>query len=152
MYRYILSSDSVISRMESRWYKNLEKNKSGKGTTEFSVYNPLGATYLTLARSLLISKGKYLLKDDVEEGVYYEVSSVLYHYAYIQLNKLGPNVVPNPWGDGLKLVETGWTRICADREGSPDMFSKGMSLPVDGTCPTVVSREEAILEAQALQS
>ena len=26
MYRYIVSSDSVISRMESTWYKNLDKN------------------------------------------------------------------------------------------------------------------------------
>ena len=151
MYRYILSSDSVIARMESNWYKNLEKNKSGKGTTQFSVYHPLGATYLTLARSLLISKGKYLLKDDVEEGVYYEVVSVQYHYALIRLNKFGPNVVPNPWGDGLKLVETGFNIIDAAEEGS-DMLSKRMRLPVDGTCPTIVSREEAILDAQALQS
>lgn len=151
MYRYIISSDSVIRKMESNWYKNLEKNKSGKGTTEFSVYNPLGATYLTLARSLLISKGKYLLKDDVEEGVYYEVFGVQYHYAFIRLNKLGPNILPLESGDGFKLIESGYNFIRAYEEGS-DMLSKHMSLPVDGTCPTIVSREEAILEAQTLQS
>lgn len=151
MYRYVLSSDSVIARMESNWYKNLEKNKRGKGTTEFSVYHPLGATYLTLARNLLISKGKYLLKDDVEEGVYYEVFGVQYDHAFIRLNKLGPNILPLEPGDGFKLIESGYEFIRAYEEGS-DMLSKRMSLPVNGTCPTIVSREEAILEAQTLQS
>lgn len=256
MYRYILSSDSVISKMESNWYKNLEKNRKvvedlqslykeygcssyqdmfdnvqsrvanalfdefdfidsvelynfysmdiyyeGGGTAEFFVHSdssvntyvrkdaddktvnrtkdielfiksnknvfnvlikgiefsdkyydiklgngftsiiaknsPVGATYLTLCRTLVKRKGEYLLKDD-KKNTYYKVSSVGSDDYTIRMKEL------QPAEDGLDLNEV--KRLYVNVKNSDDMLfsNTGINLPTDGTCPTIVSRDEAL--------
>lgn len=108
---------------------------------------PVTATYFYLFRSLIRKKGQYLIQDNDNDNVYYKITSVAKRVwdDAGSTEEIGYNVsvlVPN--SDGSDLDVSGQFVISNDNKSDSDLFDSNTHLPVDGTCPTIVSRDEAV--------
>lgn len=105
--------------------------------SHIAFYNPLRATYLYLFKSLIAQRGKCLIQDMENDEVFYQISGVTKakngDELYYRVNVLVPS---DDSSDRLSVLQ----KLKIDVYVLPD----GMNIPTDGTCPTLVSREEAI--------
>lgn len=95
------------------------------------------ATYFYLFKSLIAQRGKYLIQDIENNEVFYQISGVTKakdgDELYYRVNVLVPS---DDSSGSLSVLQ----KLKIDAYVLPD----GMNIPTDGTCPTLVSREEAI--------
>lgn len=109
--------------------------------SHIAFYNPLKATYFYLFKSLIAQRGKYLIQDMENDEVFYQISGVTRakdgDELYYRVNVLVPS---DDSSNSLSVLKK--LKIIVTRTGY--VLPDGMNIPTDGTCPTIVSRDEAI--------
>lgn len=143
-----VNSKDVLSRMNDLVeFKNALSEFPPSSDYPIPLTRPVTATYFYLFRSLIRKKGQYLIQDNDNDNVYYQITSVaksVWDDAG-STEVTGYNVsvlVPNPDGSDLDVSKK--FVISNNSKSDSDLFDSNTHLPVDGTCPTIVSRDEAL--------
>lgn len=143
-----VNSKDVLSRMNDFVeFNNALSEFPPNSDYPIPLTRPVTATYFYLFRSLIRKKGQYLIQDNDNDNVYYQITSVarrVWDDAGSTKEK-GYNVsVLVPDSDGSDLDVSKQFVISNNNKSDRDLFDSNTHLPVDGTCPTIVSRDEAI--------
>ena len=143
-----VNSKDVLSRMNDLVeFQNALSEFPPSSNYPIPLTRPVTATYFDLFRSLIRKKGQYLIQDNDNDNVYYQITSV----AKRVVNDAGSTkvtgynvsvLVPNSDGNDLEVSKK--FVISNDNKSDSDLFDSNTHLPVDGTCPTIVSRDEAV--------
>lgn len=133
MYKVIRSS-SDISNLRQAFEYGIE---SAEGYAD-----PIHSAYMALFRTLFKVKNDYLLKSQKKRNTFFQMTSRTGNGVYV---KAGYNFKElEVSSDYTELKEVGKVHINSDRLlWTSDDINK-MGLPIDGTCPEIVSVEEAI--------
>lgn len=143
-----VNSKDVLSRMNDFVeFDNALREFPSSSDYPTALTLPVTATYFYLFRSLIRKKGQYLIQDNDNDNVYYQITSVAKRVwdDAGSTEEIGYNVrvlVPN--SDGSDLNVSKQFVISNDNKSDSDLFDSNTHLPVDGTCPTIVSRDEAV--------
>ena len=143
-----VNSKDVLSRMNDLVeFQNALSEFPPNSNYPIPLTRPVTATYFDLFRSLIRKKGQYLIQDNDNDNVYYKITSV----AKRVVDDAGSTKVKGynvsvlvPSSDGNDLDVSKQFVISNDNKSDSDLFDSNTHLPVDGTCPTIVSRDEAV--------
>lgn len=143
----VTSKDVLNSLNDYSEFKNALNEFPPSSYYPIPLTRPVTATYFYLFRSLIRKKGQYLIQDNDNDNVYYKITSVA-RRVWDDAGgtaMTGYNVsvlVPN--SDGSDLDVSRQFVISNYNKSDRDLFDSNTHLPVDGTCPTIVSRDEAV--------
>ena len=141
----VLKSPSIMEILYDKANINRIRYESCKicGSCLNEDIRAVSGCYFHLFRSLIRQKGEYLIKPNVESNTYYQLINASKSYGAIDGYR-GEFLKPNSAGDDFDVVGYFFIYIDEFRYGFAGKTFPSLNLIMDGTFPTVVSREEAL--------